>query len=213
MCMNNIKNFVTSVVSLLLLLLFGGLAIWGIYAIFHLIITSLPPIVAGAIITGTLGIPSLVLGNIFIKKREIELKLREKRADVYEKFVKKIIHKITRPDEVSDEELTRFLIEFTSDVILWGSDKFVKNYSELRQRLINQQSNSLEFEDIMFDIRKDLGYSNQGLTEGYLFSLFVNEDIETIKKLRGIKTNLVEPLNTEYLGDKEIESEQQDESN
>ena len=66
----------------------------------------------------------------------------------------------------------------------YGSNGVIKKWGKLRVSLAeNADANSLfELEDLMKEIRKDLGHSNRGLAKGDVLRLFVNDIDDHLKK-------------------------------
>jgi hypothetical protein len=190
--MKKIINFFQILLGLALLGLIG----WGIIALFRLYwqsVTSLEPNLASAIIaasaTMVVAVLTVVIGKYFERKKEIENQQREKKIEVYEKFMEKWFDKLLESSKskdknknvLEDEAFIQFLSEFTRKLILWGSDGVVKKYSSFRKESLmpSQESSPFaslyNFEQILFEIRKDIGHSNQTLKPGDLLTLFIND--------------------------------------
>ncbi|MHB8808187.1 MAG: hypothetical protein ACYC59_11500, partial [Anaerolineaceae bacterium] len=168
-----------------------GLLAWGIIKIgllFWKSITSLQPDLASALITasGTVIVVFLssYVGKYFERKKEIENRQREKKIEVYEEFMQKWFEKLVenkkQEKSFSDDEFIKFLSKFTQKLILWGSDKVVKKYSQFRKQSLNTETSDptltlYSFEEVLLEIRKDIGHSNSSLIKGDILTLFIND--------------------------------------
>ena len=181
--MKKLKDSFIYLASLSISLLGLGLIAWGGWYFFRLFI-SLQPVVQAALVTATLGFTSLIITNIFTSQREINLKITEKKVEVYSKFVEgwittlfKLAGESKLKNNLNSEELgnaqpiqefSNLLLDITDDLILWGSDDIIKKYSEFRENLPDEQSTEIEkqlgfirFAKFILDIRKDIGHKNK----------------------------------------------------
>jgi hypothetical protein len=218
--MKEIQEIFKLLLSLLILLLFFGLAIWCLWYVVRLFNSVEPPVQA-AIITAFVGFTSLIISNFYTRQREINLKLRDKKVEVYSKFIKLWIQTFLSIGLKSQENssnistfpnnddhignFTKDFKEITDDLILWGSDDIIKNYCDLQKTFPNENSSEDEktaglvnFGKFMLAIRKDLGHRNQGIDEYNLMSLFIND----IDNLRVLKPQIDELIKTIKTGDK-----------
>lgn len=179
-----------------------GLMGWGIITSMRLYwksVTSLQPDLASAIIAASatviVAVFTIVIGKYYERKKEIESQQREKKIEVYEKFMEKWFNKLLefsknkdkKTNPLDDDEFLQFLTEFTGKLILWGSDGVVKKYSSFRRGSLIPQKDLpyaalYNFEQVLFEIRKDIGHSNQALKSGDLLMLFINNLAEQKKE-------------------------------
>jgi hypothetical protein len=199
--MKKFLNFINIVFGLILIALIG----WGTIAFLRLYwqsVTSLEPNLASAIIAASatmiVAVLTVVIAKYYERKQEIENQQREKKIEVYEQFMEKWFDKLLvisknkdkNKNVLDDEEFVQFLSEFTRKLILWGSNGVVKKYSFFRQGSLTPAQDSspyailYNFEQVLFEIRKDIGHSNQTLKSGDLLTLFVN-DIQKATKPKG----------------------------
>jgi len=199
--MKKFLNFINIVFGLILIALIG----WGIIAFLRLYwqsVTSLEPNLASAIIAASatmiVAVLTVVIAKYYERKQEIENQQREKKIEVYEQFMEKWFDKLLvmsknkdkNKNVLDDEEFVQFLSEFTRKLILWGSNGVVKKYSFFRQGSLTPAQDSspyailYNFEQVLFEIRKDIGHSNQTLKSGDLLTLFIN-DIQQATKPKG----------------------------
>ena len=201
--MKKFLNFINIVFGLILIALIG----WGIVAFLRLYwqsVTTLEPNLASAIIAASatliVAVLTVVIGKYYERKQEIENRQREKKIEVYEQFMEKWFDKLfvmsqskdKNENVLDDQEFTQFLREFTRKLILWGSNDVVKKYSSFRQGSLTPTQGSspyallYNFEQVLFEIRKDIGHSNQNLKAGDLLTLFIN-DLQQATKSKGKK--------------------------
>jgi hypothetical protein len=206
--MKKLKEFISFFGVLLFLSLIAWLG-WYLLGLF----SSLQPVVQAAFITAIVGFTSLTCSNFYTSQREINLKLREKKVEVYSRFIEgwikaflKLAIKIKNgednyQDAASTElqEFSALLLDITDDLILWSSDDVLKKYCEFRENLPGEQSSEFEkqlgfinFCKFMLDIRKDLGHLNKGIDEYDLLSLFL--ETKAIDEYRKLKPDIDEFL-------------------
>lgn len=85
-------------------------------------------------------------------------------------------------EPVSEKEMIEFMSNFTQEAMVWASDDVLNAWIKFRATSINEEKIKtnpfvlmLLFEDLVREIRKDLGHKNKNLTNGKLLSLFVND--------------------------------------
>lgn len=173
-------------------------------------LVSLDEQIAVGIIAGSatilVSVITVVIGKQLEKKREIEQQHRIQKIEIYEHFMEEWF-KILRTsstrkrakygsDElpISEENLLKFLEEFSRKLILWGSRGVIKQYVAFRSFGIKSGQPDpqilLHFENVLLAIRKDLGHSNRGLNQGDLLALFL-KDLENLKQLITSSPNIV----------------------
>ncbi|HLP89246.1 MAG TPA: hypothetical protein VK184_11735 [Nostocaceae cyanobacterium] len=200
--MNTSKNIgcIGTVLKLLLFILI----IISLFWLFDLFNKVEPPVQA-AMVTALVGFGSLVITNLYTTQREINLKLREKKVEVYSELLKSWITAFLdltlnarennyQPNSVSrDQTLNKFIEQIKDikdDLILWGSDEIIKKYSQLTKDYQEENKNDLEqtvslimFGKFMLSLRKDIGHNNIGIDEYDLMSIFIN-DIDDYRELK-----------------------------
>ena len=66
-----------------------------------------------------------------------------------------------------------FFVSFTRDLIVWGNPSVIKAYERFRRGSSSEVGVLLLLDDILREIRKDLGNSNWGIKRGDLVKLFL----------------------------------------
>ena len=146
-------------------------------------------VIVVAMITGAVSITGVVISSIVAKvvdyKYNVKKYLYDKREEPYKQFVE-MIYKIMEDtkrkggSKMTEEEMTQMVSEFSKGLTLWGSNRVVKKWLKYRKSSLKGDKNILwEMEDIIYEIRKDVGLGRR-LKKGDMLSFFVN-DIEKMK--------------------------------
>lgn len=137
---------------------------------------------AGTIIVSVI---SVVVSRFLESRATIRKEHREKKIPVYEdllRFMFKTMMGAKTGNAPNEKEVTAFMSDFTQRSMVWASDEVLNAWIKFRSASIDHsgsQDNPLAlmfvYEDLIREIRKDLGHKNKGLTNGKLLSLFVND--------------------------------------
>ena len=124
-------------------------------------------VIVVAMITGAVSITGVVISSIVAKvvdyRYNVKKYLYDKREEPYKQFVEmiyKIMEDTKRKDgnKMTEEEITQIVSEFSKGLTLWGSNRVVKKWLKYRKSSIKGDKNMLwEMEDIIYEIRKDVG--------------------------------------------------------
>lgn len=138
-----------------------------------------------ALITGAVSIFGVVLSSIVAKileyRQNTKRYLYEKREEPYSEFIEmvyKLQQNIKNKKGYSEEEMLADIVKFSKKLTLWGSDKVIKKwlkFREIGQEPDKKTENLFILEDIIFEIRKDMGQKKGKLKKGDLLSFFVND--------------------------------------
>lgn len=158
-----------------------------IYAIFVLVFKGLDKNVQSTIIAAGGTIIASVIAVIYnhrrTKEREIAEAHRPQKIEVYKKFMEMYVNIIksgkkgqilTGSGELP-EDLENSFFEFTRDVIVWGSPDVIKAYSAFRSISGDKYNIIFRVDEMLREIRKDLGNSNKGIKSGDLIKLFLTD--------------------------------------
>lgn len=188
---------------LLLGMIAGGIAIvFGVYKLIELSVKSLvewittisskmDAVVIVALITGAVSIIGVIISSIVAKSLEYRKARREylaqKREKPYSDFVAmyyKILISKKLGEEYSQEEMLKDMTTFSQELTLWGSNKVVKLWVDYRTKATQLKGvdNLLEYEKILYEIRKDMGFKK--MKKGTLLKFVVNDLDESLKKLK-----------------------------
>lgn len=164
------------IIGLLIAALLGAIAYSAVFAS--------PEIVAGLLVaaaTALISVFSVILGKRLEKEREIEQEQRINKAEIYQEFMQfwmKTIeqHKV---GEVKTEDVREFFQTFTHKALIWGSEDVIIQFGKFREMSAEPPDEPLdlmlELEVLIAAMRADLGYSNKGLHQGDLLTLFIND--------------------------------------
>lgn len=145
-------------------------------------------VVIVALITGSVSILGVVISSIVSKIVEYRQKntkryLYEKKEEPYSEFIEmvyKIQEKGKAKENINDEEMLDNIFSFSKKLTLWGSNKVIRKWLAFRKISQEQNDNTKNLfmlEEIIFEIRKDMGQKKSGLEKGDILAFFVN-DIE-----------------------------------
>ena len=192
----NLKKFLNIILGLVIIFLLltlaiaalqyvGGLVVKGIEALSN-IATKTDAVIIVALLTGAVSIVGVVISSIVAKSLEYKQKtqryLYEKREEPYSQFIDMVykMQKNVREDgEYTQDEMLKDILMFSQKLTLRGSSKVVKKWLAF---CTHSQTNNLDatqtlfvLEDIIFEIRSDMGLKRQGLKKGDMLKFFVND--------------------------------------
>jgi hypothetical protein len=132
-------------------------------------------------------IVSFFLTKFWERRKIIEQEQLKQKLQLYEDFigfwVKDLMAlKLEEPKKIQ-ERSSQFFINFIPKLIIWGSDKFIKDYYDFLKIFTSSSEEDpivifqkmLIYEKLLYSIRQELGYKNQGLKETDLLSLFITD--------------------------------------
>lgn len=163
----------------------GILIIKGIEKISS-ITSSMDSVVIVALITGGISIVTVVISSIISKlieyKQITKRYLYEKKEKPYSEFIS-MVYKLQTSQKNGKEEYTQTqmiddISNFSQALTLWGSSRVIKKWIKFREIIQENPAkteNLFILEEIVFEIRKDMGQKRKGLKQGDLLSFFVND--------------------------------------
>ena len=196
-------NFLLGLLLLLFLVAISGAIIcWFLQAAKSLITVAaewlaslaskLDAVIIVALITGCVSIVGVLISSIIAKridyKRSRQEYLAKKREEPYGQFVDmvyKIQQNSKKPNSYTEAQMLADLSVFSKQITLWGSSKVVKKWVQFRENSANPElarKNLLVLEDIMNEMRKDLGLKRT--KKGNLLAFFVNDIKQAIKSMK-----------------------------
>ena len=166
--------------------------VWGLIALGRYFVSTfvgLNPNVAAAIVAAFATVLVSVLTVVGGKRLEavalITKEHREKKIPVYEDFInfwfKYLFTKKAGEDPPSDEQVIRFLSNYTQKIMVWGSDEVIAAWVKFRYSSMNAAHSSNphpildHYEKLILAIRRDLGHKNAGIGQGDILRLFIND--------------------------------------
>ena len=174
----------------------GKIAYDSINFVNHVVGTT-DKVVIVALISGVISIIGIVITSIIGKKLEYKLNINkylfEKREKSYQEFIELVydIQILTKNgNEMQPKEMIDRISKFSKQLTLWGSSEVIKKWLLFRKFSAEKQRNTTDLlfvmEDIIFEIRKDMGQKGK-LNKGDLLSFFVS-DIDKYLLLKGKNT-------------------------
>ena len=199
---------------------FLALAAYGIYWVFATVWTSLKAVdtklavslltASSTIIVGTF---TVVVGKYMERQREIESHFREKKLQIYDEFLQEFFKLFYDQDKEeddnvdarneSDTDLVSFLQEWQRKILLWGGPNVLRSYIEWKNHLGKHEPDAKSvflMENFFRALRKDLGLSNKGLSEGIFSHLILknpNLFLAKAKKDRNVKLSEIDKIEKE----------------
>jgi len=177
-------NFWFGVVGLVGLLALGLTIIVGVWKIIEQFIAFLKTIDAqiAAQIIGTSGtvlaaVVAVVLGQVYTKHRDLREAHRKVKTDIYNAFVQKITDVLftgeKKPEEELQNNLITFFREFSTKLMLSGSDRVIKAFNAWREAGHTNSAIILSTDRLLCELRRDLGHKNRGLKPGDVIKLYL----------------------------------------
>jgi hypothetical protein len=179
----NQQSWGQTLFGLFLLALIGGLGYELLKALLGLLLEIDSKIAAAIVAASTtilVSVFSVLISKFLEQRAKINQELREKKIPAYEsliEFVFRLVQAIKKGEELPEEEVEKFMLSFTQQVIVWGSDKVLQAFYNFKNHGDSGDGREavLRMEDLLLAIRKDLGHANNGLSQGKILGLFIND--------------------------------------
>jgi membrane protein implicated in regulation of membrane protease activity len=181
--------------TILGLLLIAGVlySLWLAVSFFITSLATADPKISAAIIgamtTIFVGIAAVIITQRQIKLREIEEAHREKKVEIYQKFMGTITSLIAGQNKQvtieapTEQELIDYLVGFKTEILLWGSPKVIKSQLEFERVSGFGGDVFMAVNNLYKAIREDIGLSNTGLNNLELVKIFL-KDPDELDKIR-----------------------------
>ncbi|HIV91586.1 MAG TPA: hypothetical protein H9744_07915 [Candidatus Eisenbergiella stercoravium] len=148
--------------------------------------SNVDAVIIVALITGAVSILGVLLSSIVAKileyRQNTKRYLYEKRETPYSDFIEmvyKLQQGVKNKNGYSNEQMMEDIVKFSQKLTLWGSSRVIRKWLKFRetsQALNNNPTDNLfVLEDIIFEIRRDMGQKKGGLKKGDLLAFFVND--------------------------------------
>lgn len=157
--------------------------------------STLDAVVIVALITGSVSIVGVIISSIVAKSIDYRKARREylaqKREKPYRDFIEmyyKILMSQKMGEKYGQEDMLKDMAAISQELTLWGSNKVVKLWVDYRTKAsqLKGVDNLFEFENILYEIRKDMGFRK--MKKGTLLKFVINDLDESLKKLKSGKT-------------------------
>lgn len=180
-----------SKLQFLLSLIFFVIVAYFCYEIINSFVTALKTsekevvvAVLGGMFTVLGAISAVIINQRQIKQREIDDSHRNKKIEIYNKFVNFVIKFLMAENEknnierIEEDELIEFMIQFKKDLLLYGSAKVIKAQIEfeLISSSVKPDKHIFQAIDKIYkEMRSDIGLSNSNLNNYELVKLFITD--------------------------------------
>ena len=156
-------------------------------------LSNMDAVVIVALITGSVSILGVVISSIVSKiieyRQNIKRYLYEKKEEPYSEFIEmvyKIQENVKKNKEYNHKEMLDDIFSFSKKLTLWGSSKVIRKWLAFREISQEQNDNPTDnlfiLEEIIFEIRKDMGQKKSGLKQGNILAFFLNDIKDYIPK-------------------------------
>jgi len=166
------------VIGILRLVWNGLIALWA--GIINLVetISTLDTALIIMLVSGAVTVLGIVVNStisIVVKmlehRNKARAELRERMEKPYEELVTTIydiMNNDRMPNPKSDAEILEAMIAFSKKITLYGSNRVVKKYGIFRGSFnkVAHVGYMVQLEDVLFQIRKDLGMKKRGMKKG-----------------------------------------------
>lgn len=146
------------------------------------VLSRIDTVIVVALLTGFLSIIGVIISKFFEYRQKRQMYLYEKKEKAYASFIEmvyKVHESIKKGEKYSDEDMLHDVLNFSKELTLWGSNKVIKKWIEFRniQHITCNDNKDILYrlEDIMFEIRKDMGHKKIGLNKGDILAFFIND--------------------------------------
>lgn len=146
------------------------------------IMSNYDAVILVALLTGFLSILGIIISKFLEYRQKKQLYLYEKKEKAYASFIKmvyKMQECIKKGEDYSDKDMLEDVLNFSKELTLWGSNKVIKKWIEFRNTDYSnpEDYNNILYnlEDIIIEIRKDMGHKKFGLNKGDILSFFIND--------------------------------------
>src|SRR5690554_4038245 len=167
------------------LIIGAGYLTWIVLARLLMFLESANPSVSAAVVgamaTVLVGVGGALYTQAQIKKREIEEAHRERKVELYKGFLDMVSKMMAEQNEnvslkpPSPQELVDFMVEFKTNVVLWGSPKVIN--AQLNFQKVSESGGNVLFavDELYKAIREDIGLSNKGLDKRQLVKMYLRD--------------------------------------
>jgi len=167
------------------LIIGAGYLAWIVLARLLMFLESANPSVSAAVVgamaTVLVGVGGALYTQAQIKKREIEEAHRERKVELYKGFLDMVSKMMAEQNEnvslkpPSPQELVDFMVEFKTNVVLWGSPKVIN--AQLNFQKVSESGGNVLFavDELYKAIREDIGLSNKGLDKRQLVKMYLRD--------------------------------------
>ncbi|MBL1379391.1 hypothetical protein [Zobellella iuensis] len=135
----------------------------------------------GAMATVFVGIAAVIISQKQSKQRDIDESHRPKKVEIYTKFLDAVSGLMAAQNEnvskkgMTDQELVNYLVEFKTELLLWGSPQVIKRQLEFEEVSRSNGNIFTAVNNLYKAIREDIGLSNKGLNSHELVKMYLSD--------------------------------------
>lgn len=174
-------SFIRKIIGFIVVIsIFIGI-VYALYKLIFLIIETLPTldaVVIVTLITGAISIVGVVISKIFESREATKRYLYEKKEIPYTDIIQ-MIYKLplyVNDKKADNREMINDIREMSKKISMWGSDTVIKKWHEfIKETRTNPDRSMFKLEEVILEIRKDLGQRNRKLERGDMLRFFVND--------------------------------------
>ncbi|MEU6109748.1 hypothetical protein ABZ853_15250 [Streptomyces albidoflavus] len=184
--------------ALLAALLLGGVEAVAFLArrvgrqMFHGVNPTVSAAAVAAISTVVVAVATLVIGRYYERRAVVEAEIRASKIPVYSRLVESLLRIILRGGAAAEgtEQFADEIREITPQLIAWGSDDVVVEWSNFKRSITTASTESereeafFGLEKLLMAIRRDYGHKGRNVKEGDLLGLFINDAYEVLERRR-----------------------------
>lgn len=170
-----IKDIILGVVLIVIIcyifILFLGIVLENVGNLIiklNVIVSKMEVVVIVALITGSVSILGVVISSIVSKiieyRQNTKRYLYSKKEEPYSEFIEmvyKIQENVNKNKEYTEQEMLDDVFSFPKKLTLWGSNRVIRKWLDFRKKSQEENGNPTDnlfiLEDIIFEIRKDMG--------------------------------------------------------
>jgi len=182
-----------TLIGLLILLVAGALLVVLVRAVFGLLGSAEPAVLAAVIVTsGTIlvSVGSLIWSNRSQQRQQAQQAQRNRKADAYEELLDYwfwvMRERRNAPPAKRKQRDEKYRATVPQKLITWGSEDVIKEFTaQVGPSGVTEETSMLGFEKLLLAVRKDLGHTNKNLEEGDLLRPFLKGVDEAVQEKRG----------------------------
>ncbi len=148
--------------------------------------------IVSAMTTVFIGLAAVIINQRYSKQRETEEAHRENKVNIYKRFLNTVSGVLAQnnvnvsKNGLSEQELIDYLVEFKTELLLWGSPNVIKRQLEFESASRNDETKNdkggiIALNNLYKAIREDIGLSNRGLNNRELVKMYLSNPSEIDK--------------------------------
>lgn len=179
-----------TLIGLAVLLVLGALLVVIVRAVFSLLSSADPAVLAAVIVTsGTVlvSVGSLILSNRSQARQQAQQAQHDRKAEAYEELLTYWFWVMREcrnaPPAKRKQADEKYRATVPQKLITWGSEDVVKEFTaQVGPSGVTEETSILGFEKLLLAVRRDLGHTNKGLEEGDLLRPFLTGVDEAVRR-------------------------------